>query len=263
MYALCPCAAMEKGDVVSPCKVFTRARSGFLVAAFAFAALLLFLAPKQAFAAIDEVEDNNSFETATPISMNQNVYGTFAESLSDDDYFKINLPQAGTVKLTIVNDKRADDGTLSWYRYNNYFEFEDWSYLSFDTTKPATYSVQMNKGWNYLRLYMGSSDKFHPYHFKLTYVVPGTTIKKVTPAKKAFTVKWTKKSGTAKYQIRYSTKKSMSKAKTVNVSKAAKSKKIKGLKSGKKYYVQMRVVKKIGGQTYYSSWSSKKSVRVK
>lgn len=76
-------------------------------------------------------------------------------------------------------------------------------------------------------------------------------------------MKWTKKSGAAKYQIRYSTKKSMRGAKTINVSKAAKSKKIKGLKSGKKYYVQVRAAKKIGGQLYYSNWSSKKSVRTK
>ena len=255
-------------------------RSVFLVAAFALAASLLLLAPKQAHAAIDEVEGNNSFETATPISMNQNVYGVIdthpnSSGPVDDwaDYFKVTLPASGTVKVTFVNDKYYNNGwnnRIAMDIYNGYFEpFGDtyFHYINFSThnTKPNSFTINLKKGVNYFRILPNtlSGSEGHSYHFKLTYVVTGTTIKKAVPAKKAFTVKWTKKSGAAKYQIRYSTKKSMSKAKTINISKAAKSKKIKGLKSGKKYYVQVRVVKKIGGQMYYSNWSSKKTVRTK
>lgn len=256
---------------MSPSRTSVRAQ----VVAFAFAAALLLLVPKHAYAAIDEIEDNGSFETSTPISMNTAVYGTIsAAGLGDAyDYFKVTLPASGTIKVTFVNDKYYDDGwnnRIAMDIFNGYFEplgdtYFHYANFSTHSTRPSSFTLNLKKGANYFRItsnWLGDENP-HPYHFKLTYVIPGTTIKKAIPSKKAFTVKWTKKSGAAKYQIRYSTKKSMSKAKTISVSKTAKSKKIKGLKSGKKYYVQMRVVKKIGGQTYYSGWSSKKSVRVK
>lgn len=255
-------------------------RSICITAALAVALSLLALMPGRAYAAIDEVEGNNSFETATSISMNQSVYGVIdlppsSAYRTDEvaDYFKVNLPASGTVKVTFVNDKYYNNGwnnRIAMDIFNGYFEpFGDtyFHYINFSThdTRPNTFTINLKKGDNYFRIAPNtlSDSEDHSYHFKLTYVVPGTTIKKATPAKKAFTVKWTKKSGAAKYQIRYSTKKSMSGAKTVNVSKAAKSKKVKGLKSGKKYYVQVRVAKKVGGQIYYSNWSSKKSVRTK
>jgi len=90
-----------------------------------------------------------------------------------------------------------------------------------------------------------------------------TSISKVVAGKKAFTVYWSKKSCTG-YQVRYSTKSSMASAKTVTVSgSSTASKKITGVSSKKTYYVQVRTYKKIGGTAYYSSWSSKKSVKVK
>jgi hypothetical protein len=93
----------------------------------------------------------------------------------------------------------------------------------------------------------------------------GTSIKSLTKAKKAFTVKWKKQATqTTGYQIRYATKKSMSKAKTVTVGKNSMiSKKISKLKSKTTYYVQIRTYKKIGKKTYYSSWSKAKTVKTK
>ena len=91
-----------------------------------------------------------------------------------------------------------------------------------------------------------------------------TSISKLVKAKKAFTVKWKKKSGVAGYQVRYSLKSSMKGAKTVTV-KSAKttSKKVKKLKKKKKYYVQVRTYKVVNGKTYWSGWSAKKSVKTK
>ena len=74
----------------------------------------------------------------------------------------------------------------------------------------------------------------------------------------AFTVKWKKVSCAKGYQIRYSTKPSMSKAKALRVT--SKSKKITKLKAGTKYYVQVRAYKKKGHRKVYSKWSKKKSV---
>ena len=66
------------------------------------------------------------------------------------------------------------------------------------------------------------------------------------------------------YQIRYSTKKSMSNAKKIKVKGYnKKSKLIKNLKAKKYYYVQVRTYAKLGGKTYYSKWSKKKKVRTR
>lgn len=97
-------------------------------------------------------------------------------------------------------------------------------------------------------------------------IVPeGTSISKVTKGKKQFTVKWKKQSTqTTGYQIRYSTSSKFSKAKTVTVKKnTAASKVVKKLKANKKYYVKVRTYKKIGNSTYYSAWSSYKTVKTK
>ena len=91
---------------------------------------------------------------------------------------------------------------------------------------------------------------------------------KVSKGTKSFTAKWKKasKSNQKKmtgYQIRYSTKSNMSGAKYVTAKKTSKSKKIKKLSRKKTYYVQVRTYMKKNGVTYYSSWSSRKSVKTK
>ena len=102
----------------------------------------------------------------------------------------------------------------------------------------------------------------------------GTAVKgKVKAGKKSFTVKWAKlskanlKQATG-YQVRYSLKKNMkgAKVKAVKATSSAGKKctlKVSKLKGGKKYYVQVRTYKKVGGKTYYSGWSKAKTVKVK
>lgn len=109
-------------------------------------------------------------------------------------------------------------------------------------------------------------------------VVPqGTFIKKLSPKKKSMTVSFAKqKIQTTGYQIRYGLKSSMKSAKTITINKNTKTTAtIKNLKSKKKYYVQTRTYKnvketvKVKGKNkkktvkYCSSWSEKKSVKVK
>ena len=96
-------------------------------------------------------------------------------------------------------------------------------------------------------------------------VLGKTKIKKLKKGKKSFTVKWQRqKVGKVGYQVRYSLKKNMKKAKTKTVKKNAKTKlKVKKLKSNKRYYVQVRTFKKIAGKKYYSAWSQKKTVKVR
>lgn len=89
-----------------------------------------------------------------------------------------------------------------------------------------------------------------------------TSLKK---GSKKMKLKWKKVSSQASgYQIRYSTKSSMSGAKTVTVKKyKTSSKTISRLKKKKKYYVQIRTYKTVGKEKYYSDWSARKSIVTK
>ncbi len=89
-------------------------------------------------------------------------------------------------------------------------------------------------------------------------------LKKVAKAKKAFTAKWAKVKGANGYEIQYSLNKKMKDATVVTVDSAkTTSKKITGLKGGKKYYVQIRTYKGVDGKKVYSDWSKAKSVKTK
>ena len=94
----------------------------------------------------------------------------------------------------------------------------------------------------------------------------GTSISKLTGAKKGMTVKWKKQSiQTTGYQVMYATNskfKSGSKTMTVSSSKTT-SKKITKLKAKKKYYVKVRSYKTVSGTKYYSEWSKAKTAKTK
>lgn len=94
-----------------------------------------------------------------------------------------------------------------------------------------------------------------------------TSVSSIKGQKNSFTVSVAKRPAVkvTGYQLRYSLKSSMSGAKRVSVGKKASvvRKTVRKLRSGRKYYVQVRTYKTIGGVKYYSSWSAKKSVRTK
>ena len=77
-------------------------------------------------------------------------------------------------------------------------------------------------------------------------------------------VKWKKNTKVNGYQVQYCLKSSFKGAKKVTIKKnKTTSKKIKGLKKGKKYYVRIRSFKIANGKKYYSAWSAKKTVTIK
>lgn len=135
----------------------------------------------------------------------------------------------------------------------------------------------------YRLTYPKSSTKVGRYTVKITFVnafsgtvtktydikPKGTKITKFSPKRKEMTVKWSKQSDqTDGYQILYSTSSKFKNAKKVTVSgKSLTSKRIRGLKSGKKYYVKIRTYKKVrdGKNTIkiYSDWSKTKTVVIK
>lgn len=107
-------------------------------------------------------------------------------------------------------------------------------------------------------------------------VIPkSTSISKVIKARKGFTVKWKGLSKAALkqvtgYEIRYSTSKKFTakttKSKKLKASSAAGKKrtlKVGKLKGNKKYYVQVRTYKKVGGKVYASAWSKVKAVKTR
>lgn len=99
----------------------------------------------------------------------------------------------------------------------------------------------------------------------------GTTVKSLTAAKKALTVKWTKQatkmstSVITGYQIQLATDKAFTKnVKNVTVKGySAVSKKVTGLKAKTTYYVRIRTYKTVSGTNYYSPWSAAKYKKTK
>ena len=89
-------------------------------------------------------------------------------------------------------------------------------------------------------------------------------LKTIKADKKQITVTWTKDRKASGYEVRYSLKKSMAGAKTIYVKGGSKTKlTIKGLKSGKKYYVQIRPAKVKSGKKYVGILTNVKAARVK
>lgn len=93
----------------------------------------------------------------------------------------------------------------------------------------------------------------------------GTSVSKVTPAKKQIKLKWKKQATqTSGYQIQYALNKKFSSAKSKTVSNnKSTGVTLKKLKSRKTYYVRVRTYKTVSGKKYYSNWSAVKSVRTK
>ena len=199
---------------------------------------------------------------ATPISLNTPRSDTLS-ALQPDGWYKVTLPKAGGFQI-VFGGTYAASGRWSLELYDAFKERIWRDTYKADNTKAKTVcTTGLPKGTYYIRVDNSYSAEGLNYVVTPSYFVGGTSISKVTPATKAFTVSWAKKSYAAKYQMRYSTNKNMSKATTVNVASKYASKKIGNLVAKKKYFVQLRVGKTIGGKVYYSNWSAAKEVTTK
>ncbi|MDD6022257.1 MAG: fibronectin type III domain-containing protein [Oscillospiraceae bacterium] len=139
------------------------------------------------------------------------------------------------------------------------------------TLKNGTdYKLSYSKGRKYVGKYsvkitfMGNYSGSKTLYF--TVVPKSVKVKDVDSGKKKMTVKWSaEKKQTTGYEIQYSTSSSFKSGnKTVKITNnKTVSKKVSGLKSGKKYYVRVRTYKTVDGKKYYSDWSKKVSVKIK
>lgn len=86
----------------------------------------------------------------------------------------------------------------------------------------------------------------------------------VNRASRKMTVVWKRNSKASGYQLQYCTSADFKKAKTIRLKKnTIVSKTIPSLKKGRTYYVRIRAYRTIGKKAYVSSWSKKKSVKMK
>jgi len=117
--------------------------------------------------------------------------------------------------------------------------------------------------------YSNSSSVVLKTNTKTNYYMTRPTVSSLTASgsgavKVAVKVAWKKNSSATGYQVRYSLSSDMSDAETVKISSGnTLSKKVSGLKKNKIYYVQVRTYKTYSGTSYYSAWSSKKSIKTK
>lgn len=73
---------------------------------------------------------------------------------------------------------------------------------------------------------------------------------------KGITLWWKPRSGVTGYEIRYSQKQSMKKAKLCHVKGAGVvSKTLRGMRAGRRYFIQVRTYQVVGGKHYHSRWS--------
>ena len=93
--------------------------------------------------------------------------------------------------------------------------------------------------------------------------VPKIVMKKINSGKKKIAVSWKRQTSVTGYQLRYSTKANMKKAKLIKVNGKAGNKTIKKLKAKKRYYVQIRAYKNNGQKNIYGKWSTKKAIKTK
>ncbi len=123
-----------------------------------------------------------------------------------------------------------------------------------DTKSVGKHSVKITLKGNYT----GSKTLYY------TVIPKNTSLSKLTAGKKSFTVTLKKyTTQTTGYQIQYSTSSNFKGAKTVTLSNKMTAKKVKGLKSKKKYYVRVRTYKTVDGKKYCSKWSKAKTVKTK
>ena len=188
-----------------------------------------------------------------------------AKSIDVDLYSDLTFPQ-NTVTINVVWE--IDEDAAGYKLMVNgeeadFEESEDGVLISY-----ALENAQIGEVYQFeVTPYVISSDGKFVYGktFQQT-VVPQVTLKKVAlkkvkPAKKAFTAKWKAVANADGYQIYYKAK--GKKAKYKNVADPAKlSQKVKKLKS-KKYTVKVRAYQTLYDTPYYGAWSKAKKVKVK
>lgn len=136
------------------------------------------------------------------------------------------------------------------------------------TTANSYVFTKLVAGYNYtarVRFFIKAADGKNYYGQWTTIKSPtlpkGTSLVKVTPAKKAFTAQWNANKAVTGYQVQYITNNKIALKAVKGAGKVKLS--VTGLTGSTKYIVRVRTFKTIGGKNYYSSWSAAKTVKTK
>ena len=147
-----------------------------------------------------------------------------------------------------------------------------WATIATLKADVANYTFKkLAAGTNYrfrVRFYIkGGDGKNHFSPWSKTLSSPtlpaGTTITKLTPAKRAFVAQW-KKQEVSGYQVQYSLKANFEGAKTITIKNANLLKTtVSKLNAGKYYFVRIRTYKTIAKVNNFSAWSKTYKVKTK
>lgn len=150
---------------------------------------------------------------------------------------------------------RKDGNSTKWTNIATVKGSSTSSYADRSVKHGTTYTYTVRA---YKSSLLSSCDKTGTKIVRLAAPVPYNPYSK---ASGQLTSKWKKISAVSGYQVQYATSKSFSGVKTVSTTATAKT--VSGLKKGSTYYVRIRAYKKISGKTYYSAWSSTKSIKTR
>jgi len=188
--------------------------------------------------------DTRNYETVSDIDIRltvkaKSIVGTTISNIKDQEY-------TGTGIFPEITVKDGEDLLVSG---------RDYSLDYIHNTNSGLASVVIKGEGNY----SGTRTLFFRIIPKKAVLSSVKSIKK-----KSITVKWKNDTQATGYQIRLSLKSSFAKSKMITINtKNIHSAVIKKLIKGKKYYIQIRAYKSIGGKKYPGAWSKMKYCRVK
>lgn len=212
-----------------------------------------------------ETQDSNNdvVSSASSIKLKKKYKGVLAQN-DEVDYYKFTIPAAGKINYSMSN---ATDGILKYEIYDKSLN----AALISDVKSggKAAVSATLAKGTYYLKITKYSSNcGVGSYTYTIDHVVSKPKAPKIksvkNSGKKKMTVKWSKVSGVDGYELQYSTSKNFKKSVVKkNLSASKTSVNYSKLKKGKTYYVRMRSYVKVNNSKKYSSWCTKKSVKIR
>lgn len=200
-----------------------------------------------------DTSGKSAYNFGSPVTANLTLYAKWSPkkytvTLNANGGY-ISKKSTKTKKVSVTYDKKY--GSLTSAKRSNYV-FNGWYTKKSGGTKITSSSKVLITG---KKTYYAHWSKVKPKKAAIS------SVKSTASGK--MTVKIKNISSASGYQIRYSLKSNMSSAKSNKTGENSKN--ISGLKKGKKYYVQVRMYQKesVSGKTYYGSWSSKKSIKIK